>query len=178
MAEKYLVVVDMQEDFITGALGSKEAEGIVSRVVQKVKEFDGTVLFTMDTHTEQYLTTQEGRCLPVEHCIRGTHGWELVEPLRGMQKAENYGVYEKDTFGCAALAQELKRRNEKQRIESIELIGVCTDICVVSNALMIKAFLPEVPVSVDAGCCAGVTEEKHRAALETMKSCQIEINET
>lgn len=178
MAEKYLVVVDMQEDFITGALGSREAEGIVSRVAEKVKEFDGTVLFTLDTHTQDYLKTQEGRNLPVKHCIRGTGGWELVEPLRGLQKAGNLAVYEKNTFGCVALAQELKSRNEKQPIESIELIGVCTDICVVSNALLLKAFMPEVPVSVDAGCCAGVTEEKHRAALETMKCCQIDIKQT
>lgn len=169
--EKYLIVVDMQKDFVDGALGTKEAEAIVPAVVRKVIDFDGTVIFTKDTHTETYLTTREGRYLPVEHCIKGTPGWEIVPELRPY--AENALVFEKGTFGSEALTAYLKERGEK--IASIELVGLCTDICVVSNALLIKAALPECDITVDSACCAGVTPEKHEAALETMRSCQINV---
>lgn len=176
MENKYLIVVDMQKDFVTGTLGSAEARAIVPAVVEKLDSFDGTILFTKDTHHADYLTTQEGKNLPVEHCIEGSEGWELIPELQRFADARGTGsVYKKEIFGSLALAESLREENEKQPISSIELIGVCTDICVVSNALLIKAYLPEVPVLVSAACCAGVTPEKHEAALETMRSCQITV---
>ena len=175
MSRKYLIVVDMQEDFVYGSLGSPEAREIVPAVVEMVKGFGGTVLFTKDTHQNNYLDTQEGKFLPVPHCINLTKGWELIEPLKIIQQEKQYPVYVKGTFGCTSLAMDLQAEHSKQEIESIELIGVCTDICVVSNALLLKAYLPEVPVIVHASCCAGVTPQKHEAALETMRSCQITV---
>ncbi len=176
MENKYLIIVDMQKDFVTGALGSAEARAIVPAVVEKLDSFDGTILFTKDTHHADYLTTQEGKNLPVEHCIEGSEGWELISELQRFADARGTGsVYKKEAFGSVALAEALRAENEKKPISSIELIGVCTDICVVSNALLIKAYLPEVPVLVNAACCAGVTPEKHEAALETMRSCQITV---
>ena len=176
MENKYLIVVDMQKDFVTGALGSAEARAIVPAVVEKLDSFDGTILFTKDTHHADYLTTQEGKNLPVEHCIEGSGGWELIPELQRFADARGNGCdYKKEAFGSVELAEALRAENEKKPISSIELIGVCTDICVVSNALLIKAYLPEVPVLVNAACCAGVTPEKHEAALETMRSCQITV---
>ena len=169
--EKYLIVVDMQNDFVTGSLGTKEAEAIVGKVREKIFQHDGPVVFTMETHTKDYLSTQEGKNLPVEHCIKGTKGWEIVSGLQEFAQKENVKIFEKGTFGSKELAEYLAER--KDTIERIEFIGLCTDICVISNALMIKAFLPEVPLYVDAECCAGVTPAKHTAALETMRSCQI-----
>ena len=168
--KRVLIVVDMQVDFVNGALGTAEAEAIVPKVVEKVRGFDGEVIFTQDTHPQNYLETQEGRHLPVAHCIEGTEGWRLIPALRPL--AEGRRVVQKPTFGSRALAEALAAED----IESIELIGLCTDICVVSNALLLKAFMPEVPVSVDAACCAGVTPERHAAALDTMRSCQIGID--
>lgn len=173
--KKYLIVVDMQKDFVNGALGTKEAEAIVPTVLEKVANFDGEVIFTKDTHFENYLSTSEGKLLPVEHCIKGTEGWQLVEELEKYCAEKSCRVYEKLTFGCKELAQDMRGKQEKEDIASIELIGLCTDICVVSNALLLKAFLPEIMIKVDASCCAGVTPEKHEAALETMKSCQIQV---
>lgn len=175
MGRKYLIVVDMQEDFVYGSLGSGEAKKIVPRVIKKVQEFDGTVIFTKDTHRKNYLETQEGKNLPVEHCIAYSDGWELIDELEEMQMKAGWHVYQKSTFGCIDLAIDLRAEYVKQPIESIELIGVCTDICVVSNALLIKAYIPEAQMIVDSECCAGVTPEKHAAALETMRSCQIKI---
>lgn len=177
MAVDYLIVVDMQKDFVNGALGTKEAEAIVSKVLKKVKEFKGRVIFTKDTHFEDYLSTSEGKLLPVEHCIKGTRGWQLIEELEAYCAENNSMVYEKNTFGCKELARDMAAQQAEEPIASIELIGLCTDICVVSNALLLKAFLPEVPIAVDAACCAGVTPLKHDAALETMRSCQILIHE-
>ncbi len=173
MKNKIFIVVDMQEDFITGTLGSAEAKEILPRVEKKVKEFEGEIIFTMDTHGENYPDTQEGKNLPVAHCLENTPGWELAGSLDALCKKLGARVYKKGTFGSLALVQELKKREEE--IVSIELIGVCTDICVVSNALLLKAYLPELPISVDASCCAGVTPQKHTAALETMRSCQIKV---
>lgn len=138
-----------------------------------VKGFDGTVLFTKDTHQQDYLNTQEGKFLPIPHCIHATAGWELIQPLELIQQEKQYPVYTKGTFGCTSLAMDLQAEHNQQNMESIELIGVCTDICVVSNALLLKAYLPEIPIIVHANCCAGVTPQKHEAALETMRSCQI-----
>ncbi|MBQ2956619.1 MAG: cysteine hydrolase [Clostridia bacterium] len=168
---KYLIVVDMQTDFVSGALGTKEAQAIVGNVKEKIASFEGRVIFTRDTHEENYMTTQEGRNLPVPHCIRGTDGWQIVPELTGMAEE----IIDKPTFGSTSLAALLAQENEKEAVESVELIGLCTDICVISNALLIKAQLPEVPVSVDAACCAGVTPESHNNALAAMKMCQIAV---
>src|SRR5574344_405476 len=152
MTQDYLIVVDMQNDFVSGSLGSADAQKIVDRVVKKVQTFDGIVLFTQDTHHEDYLTTQEGRLLPVPHCIEGTDGCKLIPPLEQFQKEHHCMIYQKNQFGSIELARYLA----KQNVSSIQLIGLCTDICVVSNALLLKASLPEVPIKVDAACCAGV----------------------
>lgn len=170
---KYLIVVDMQNDFVSGALGSAEAQAIVPAVRRKLEGFPGRVCVTLDTHGPDYLSTQEGRLLPVPHCIEGTPGWELTEELAGLPALREAQFFRKPTFGSVELAQALAAAHREEPIEEIELVGLCTDICVVSNALMIKAFLPEVPVCVDAACCAGVTPQKHEAALQTMESCQI-----
>lgn len=173
MGKHYLIVVDMQKDFVDGALGTKEAEVIVPAVLEKVKSFDGDIVFTKDTHFEDYLSTEEGKKLPVEHCIKDTDGWRLIEELESYCADNGNRVYEKITFGCKELAQDLYAEQKREPIDSIEIIGLCTDICVVSNALLLKAFLPQVEISVDASCCAGVTPETHEAALTTMTSCQI-----
>lgn len=170
--QDYLIVVDMQNDFIDGALGSPEAQAIVPNVLQKIKSFEGRVLFTRDTHHENYMDTQEGHKLPVPHCIEGTYGWEIRKELEELRKDI---AIDKPTFGSENLGRYLKEQNELQPIRSLTLIGLCTDICVISNAMLIKAFLPELPISVDASCCAGVTPRSHRTALEAMKMCQIKI---
>ena len=172
---KILVVIDMQNDFVTGALGSEEAKKIVPTVVEKVKNYDGDVIFTRDTHGKDYMQTQEGKNLPVPHCIKGTDGWQIIPELLTLQQEKNCKVFDKPTFGSTELAEYIKNEYENGNAEEVELIGVCTDICVVSNAMLIKANAPELPVSVTAGCCAGVTPQKHNAALETMQSCQIKI---
>lgn len=170
---KVLVVVDMQNDFIDGALGTAEAEKIVENVVKKIKSFQGMVLATRDTHEENYLNTQEGKKLPVKHCIRNTEGWE-IRPEIGRLISET--PVDKDTFGSIELGEFLKAYHEhKETLEDITLVGLCTDICVISNAMILKAMFPEVPVKVDASCCAGVTPQGHSNALEAMKMCQIEI---
>lgn len=170
--QKVLVVVDMQNDFIDGALGTKEAEAIVPYVEAKIKNFEGMVLFTRDTHEEEYLNTQEGKNLPVAHCIRGTQGWQIRAELDALRKTE---VIDKVTFGSKELGEKLTALNAAEEIESITFVGLCTDICVISNALLAKAFLPEVPLIVDASCCAGVTPESHENALKAMAACQIQI---
>ena len=175
MANRYLIVIDMQNDFVDGALGTPEAQAIAPALVDAARAFDGELIFTLDTHGENYLATQEGEHLPVPHCIKGTPGWELIPALGELQRERQARAFEKPTFGSTALAHYLARRNAEEPIESIELVGVCTDICVVSNALLIKAALPEVPVSVDPALCAGVTPEAHEAALATMRSCQVEL---
>lgn len=168
----YLIVVDMQNDFIDGALGTAEAQAIVSAVKSKIENFDGRVIFTRDTHFADYLDTQEGANLPVKHCIKDTDGWQIRAELDALRKEP---AVDKLTFGSDELGEMLKAENEKQPINSITLVGLCTDICVISNAMIIKAFLPEVHVEVDAACCAGVTPESHVNALNAMKMCQIKI---
>lgn len=168
-----LVVVDMQNDFIDGALGTPEAVAIVPKVMVKMMNFDGLVLATRDTHGEDYLERQEGKKLPVVHCIKGTHGWEIKDEIQQLLISQ---PIDKQTFGSEALGNVLKDlNNDVEPIDSITLVGLCTDICVISNAMLLKAFLPEVPIMVDASCCAGVTPESHERALEAMKACQIEI---
>ncbi|MCI5874046.1 MAG: cysteine hydrolase [Roseburia sp.] len=167
-----LIVVDMQNDFIDGALGTAEAEAIVPKVAEKIRSFSGKVLFTRDTHEENYMDTQEGKNLPVPHCIRGTQGWQISSKLMEFCKDEPIN---KETFGSVELGSVLKAAHQENPIETITFIGLCTDICVISNAMLVKAFLPEVKLIVDASCCAGVTPESHKNALEAMKVCQIEI---
>ena len=170
---KYLIIVDMQKDFINGSLGTEEAEKIVPEVIKKIKEFDGTILATRDTHGEDYLDTQEGKKLPVVHCIKGSAGWELPEEIKCLIKEP---PIDKETFGSTELPKWLKNYEKQQeKIDSITLVGLCTDICVISNAMILKAYYPEIPIIVDASCCAGVTTESHRQALSAMKMCQIEV---
>ncbi len=174
--KKVLIVIDMQKDFIDGALGTKEAEAIVEKVIAKCKYYrsdpDGELYATRDTHQPDYLQTQEGKNLPVEHCIQGTDGWKLHPEIERLIPADH--VFNKPTFGSEELVKALKIRfGEEPDAVRFEVVGLCTDICVVSNALLLKAAMPEAVVAVDPECCAGVTPEKHEAALETMRSCQI-----
>ena len=167
-----LLVVDMQEDFVDGSLGTPEARSIVANVVRKMENHQGPVIFTQDTHGPDYLETQEGRMLPVEHCIRGSQGWQIVQEVA---QARQGRIIEKDTFGARDLPGLLMEMNEEDPISSITLVGLCTDICDISNAMLIKAFLPEVPIIVDSDCCAGVTPQSHQVALDAMRVCQIQV---
>lgn len=182
MNNKYLVVVDMQNDFITGSLGTKEAQGIVPNAVERIKRArdDGwNIIVTHDTHYEDYLNTQEGKKLPVVHCQFNTEGYKIHPDLLEVLKEYPVTVYNKETFGSVNLADDFLSivsngaLDEKEYV--IEIIGLCTDICVVSNALLLKATLPEAQISVNSACCAGVTPELHEAALKVMASCQIDI---
>ncbi len=171
---KLLIVVDMQNDFINGSLGTKEAQAIVPNVSEKIKEYTtrgDSIIFTRDTHFSDYLDTQEGKKLPVAHCIKDTHGWQIADEL----KIDNALFVDKNTFGWEHWRSTFKEYFGMVQFDSIELVGLCTDICVVSNALILKALFPETEISVDRKCCAGVTPHSHLAALETMKSCQINI---
>ncbi len=172
--KKLLIVVDMQNDFINGALGTKEAEAVVDNVVSKIRNFNGDIYATLDTHFEDYMNTSEGEKLPVPHCIKGTDGWNINKKVQSVLDEKGYIKVEKITFGSVGLPQIIADTYNVAEIE-IEIVGLCTDICVVSNALLLKAHFPEIRISVDSTCCAGVTPEKHKAALETMASCQIDI---
>ena len=167
--KKLLIVVDMQNDFIDGALGTKEAKQIVGKVKDKIDEYQKLgykIIFTKDTHYENYPETSEGKKLPVKHCIKGTHGWETAD---GLEVPDCITIL-KSTFGWSKWNYVLK-----DNYDEIELVGLCTDVCVISNALILKAMYPETHIVVDASCCAGVTPEAHNAALVTMKSCQIDV---
>lgn len=175
MSQRVLVVIDMQNDFITGSLGTKEAQAIVEKVCRKIQGFDGEVLFTLDTHGPDYLETQEGRLLPVAHCIKGTPGWELEPRVKALCGTT---PIEKPTFGSTGLADVLQAKYiYGGGLDEVVFVGLCTDICVVSNALLVKARLPEVPLTVDASCCAGVTPEAHQHALAVLRSCLINVEE-
>lgn len=174
---RFLIVVDMQTDFIDGALGTKEAQSIVPAVCDKIRTFDGEVIVTKDTHKSNYMETQEGMYLPVPHCIEGTFGWKLNDMVYdAISDRSDIVVYTviKPTFGSVELGHRLSAYGA-ENIEEVVLAGLCTDICVISNALLIKAFLPDVKVTVDAACCAGVTPESHENALKAMRTCQINI---
>lgn len=170
---KALVVIDVQNDFVSGSLGTQEAQEMLPRLVAKLEAFDGVVFATQDTHGADYAQTQEGKMLPVAHCERGTWGWRMVDEVEALVERKGATVFEKPCFGSTALVDALVKLHEDGSLESVELVGLCTDICVVSNALMIKAALPEMPVYADASCCAGVTPQKHDAALDVMESCQV-----
>lgn len=170
--QNILIVTDMQKDFIDGALGTKEAVAILPAVREKIALFEGKIYFTRDTHTEDYLNTQEGRNLPVPHCIMGTGGWQ-IDPTLDVSRAAAF--FDKPAFGSLALMQELIRENARETVGSVTVIGLCTDICVISNAMLAKAALPEARVIIDAACCAGVTPEQHKTALAAVLPCQIEV---
>ena len=172
---KVLVVVDMQNDFIDGSLGTAEAKAAVPAVMEKIRSFDGRIIATRDTHGADYLDTAEGKHLPVVHCVKGTEGWKIRNEIDSLLDEKGAVRIDKPTFGSTELGEYVKKLDEEETLEEITLIGVCTDICVISNALMLKANLPEVPICVEASCCAGVTPESHERALEAMRSCQIEI---
>ena len=172
--KKILIVVDMQNDFIDGSLGTCEAVAILDNVIDKINNFVGDIIVTYDTHTENYLNTQEGMKLPVPHCIKGTEGWKVNSKVQEALDKKDYKVIEKPTFGSLELPLYIKENYNPKEIE-IELVGLCTDICVVSNALLLKAFFIETPISVDENCCAGVTPDSHNAAVTTMRMCQINI---
>lgn len=175
---KCLVVVDMQNDFITGSLGTSNAQAIVENVKQKIKQREAEgyeIIFTRDTHQKDYLQTHEGKLLPVEHCIEGTHGWQIVDGL----ETKNCHYIDKSTFGWLNWQQRNLSNGTvvpySPNYERIEIIGVCTDICVVSNALILRSTFPEADISVDARCCAGTSESMHEAALKTMSACHIAV---
>lgn len=174
--KKVLIVVDMQNDFVDGALGTKEAEGIVDAVVSKIQKFEGPIIATLDTHSQNYLDTAEGKKLPVPHCIKMTRGWLLNEKVFEALSDKEYQMIEKKTFGSTKLVKVIRKMMKEEEIE-IECVGLCTDICVVSNALLLKAHFPEMTIQVDASCCAGVTPETHQAALETMRMSQIDVTD-
>jgi nicotinamidase-related amidase len=170
LSDSLLIIIDMQKDFVTGSLGSREAQLLVPRLVEKLGKTEKQVWFTLDTHSEEYLSTAEGLKLPVPHCIKGTQGHEIVDEL--LPYFSTSQIFEKPTFGSVKMAKKIADMPE---IKHIELAGVCTDICVISNALLIKAFRPDIEITVEAANCAGSTVENHKAALVSMACCQIEI---
>ncbi len=172
--KRFLIAVDLQKDFVDGALGTAEAQAMIPRAAEKIREFDGKIFVTLDTHGPDYPDTAEGRKLPVPHCIRGTEGWELAPQIARALEGKDAEFVEKGTFGSVCLPWLLRGAAGEEAF-SVELIGLCTDICVISNALLVKAAFPEAQISADASCMAGVTPELHRAAIAVMKSCQIEV---
>ena len=170
----FLIVVDMQKDFVNGALGSAMAEAIVPAAVRTIEAFEGECVATFDTHFAEYLQTAEGKKLPVPHCIKGTDGWMLDTRIAAALEAKGFTPVEKHTFGSTALPELLREKAAGETFD-VELIGLCTDICVISNALYLKANFPECDIRVDAACCAGVSEQTHKAALDAMRCCQIDI---
>ncbi|MBQ6543681.1 MAG: cysteine hydrolase [Clostridia bacterium] len=172
--KKFLIAVDLQNDFVSGTLGTEEAQDIISFAAEKIRNFEGGIFVTLDTHFDNYLETREGKNLPVVHCVKGTDGWRLNDEIEKALAGKNYVTVEKNTFGSVELPSLILNAAGNDDF-TIELIGLCTDICVVNNALILKANFPETDISVDPKCCAGVTPEKHEAALETMSSCQIDI---
>ena len=172
---KILVVVDMQNDFITGALGTAEAMAIVPGVIEKIKSFEGDVLFTRDTHDRNYLKTKEGSLLPVPHCIIGTEGWQLEKEIRAFKEEHTCPTFDKHSFGSKLLADFILKLNKEEKLESIEFVGLCTDICVISNVLTVKTYLPDTEIIVHKGLTAGTTPENRQKALDIMEICQITL---
>ena len=171
---KILLIIDMQNDFVSGALKNKQALKIVKNIENKAKKFKGKIFFTQDTHNAKiYLKTLEGKNLPIKHCIRGTKGWEIIQPLKKFIDKDN--VIEKSTFGCEKLIELFNKLNKKEKIEEIILVGTCTDICVISNAFLLKTHFPEIPIIIDQKCCAGTTIKNHNIALQAMRLSQIKI---
>lgn len=170
----YLVVVDMQNDFISGTLGTEEAKHIVANVLRKIQSFDGIVVYTRDTHTKDYLKTREGKNLPILHCVKGSYGWELAPVIETLRKSDSF-TFDKPSFGSMELGRFLEQENMKHPVQSVEFVGLCTDICVISNVMIAKASVPEAEIIVDSSCCAGATVKGHEVALEAMRNCQVTI---
>lgn len=170
---QYLIVVDVQKDFVDGVLGTKEAVAMIPYLVNKLKTFKGTIIFTQDTHDKAYLSSIEGQKLPVVHCLKNTPGWQMDNNILPFTKGKK--IFQKPTFGSEKLVHFLKKQNQKSPIHLIEVVGICTDICVISNVMMLKAALPNVPIRVDARACAGVTPQSHTRALDAMASIHIDI---
>lgn len=166
--KKVLIVIDMQNDFVSGALANPDAQAVVSGIVKRIENFDGEIIATRDTHAENYLATTEGKHLPVPHCIKGTNGWEIVNEIAEALQKKNAVILDKPTFGYL-------NWQCLQDADEIEMVGTCTDICVVSNALIIKALHPDIPLSVRADLCAGTTKDNHQSALNVMACCQVQI---
>ena len=167
--DKLLIVVDMQKDFVTGVLGTYEAQEIVPYMADYIRNFDGKIIFTRDTHDDNYMNTQEGKKLPVIHCIEGSDGWDIIPELKDLTEGKD--IFDKPTVGSLALADYLR----ENRFSEIQLCGVCTGICVISNAVLAKAAQPDTPIKVLSDLCACVTPESHNTALEAMKTCHIDI---
>ena len=176
MHKNYLIVIDMQYDFVYGSLGSEQARSIVEKVKNKILNFKGEIIFTRDTHSDNYLQTLEGVNLPVIHCLKDTDGWQIIDEISKSIDIDKYLIFDKSQFGSIELAGFLENENKKHKIDKIEMIGLCTDICVVNNAMLLKTFLPETKIIVDSDCCAGTTQQMHNEALNTMRSCQILID--
>lgn len=170
-----LVIIDMQNDFISGSLGSDMAQNIVDNVVDYATNFNGKIIFTRDTHQTDYLQTQEGKNLPVEHCIQGSNGWEICDKLKDL--SNNNIILDKPTFGSINLPDTIKELSDNKEVTNIKLVGLCTDICVIANAMLLKAYFLDAKISVIEKCCAGVTPDSHNNAINAMKMCQIEIEE-
>ncbi len=175
MATTCLVVVDVQNDFVSGTLGSEAAREMLPRLLDKVRSHDGPLLFTRDTHYTNYSSTLEGRLLPVEHCIESTWGWQIVSELDSLRHERKSRVFDKETFGSTELGAALAEMLAAGEINAVEFVGLCTDICVVSNALLARSFAPQLRIIVDASCCAGTSSANHRAALTTMACCQVKV---
>lgn len=169
----YLIIVDVQKDFVDGVLGTKEAVAMIPYLVNKIKGFKGEIIFTQDTHDRDYLSTIEGKKLPVIHCVKNTPGWNFEAAIIPFIKGRK--VFQKPTFGSEKLVNYIKKQHQSSPITSIEVVGICTDICVISNVMMLKAALPNVLIKVDANACAGVTPQSHMRALESMVSIHIDI---
>lgn len=172
---KVLVIVDVQNDFVDGALGSPEAEKIIPALVEKIRNFDGDIFVTMDTHGENYLDTFEGERLPIPHCIRKTDGWRLYPAVKEALKGKDVAYCYKNTFGASTLGDDIVYFGAATCVPDIEIVGLCTDICVIANALLLRTYFPNSKITVDSACCAGTTVEKHKAALDVMRSCQIDV---
>ena len=172
---KLLLVIDMQNDFIDGSLGTPEARDIIPKVVEKIKTYGKNVIYTRDTHSEEYLNTQEGKKLPVLHCVKDTKGWQLRKEIEDLAVSYHSKILNKPSFGSLELVTYITELQQEERVSSIELVGLCTDICVISNAMILKAAFPECEIIVDSHCCAGVTVASHNNALDAMKMCQITI---
>ena len=173
--KRLLIVVDMQNDFVDGALGTKEAIAIVPKIVSKIQNFNGEVIYTRDTHDNNYQSTQEGKKLPVVHCVKDSKGWQLVDQINVLAQQANSRIFDKPAFGCPEMAQYVTKLYDDNKVDEVEFVGVCTDICVISNSIILKSNAPELRVIVDSSCCAGVTPESHDNALRAMAVCQMEI---
>lgn len=170
-----LILIDLQNDFITGPLGSEQAQKIIPRICQAIQNHAGPIYVTLDSHNQDYLATREGLKLPICHCQIGTKGWQLHPQILDALKAKKPLFFEKDTFAARSLALHLKDQQEQKGIDRLTVMGLCTDICVLSNVLLLQAHLPNIPIYLDANCCAGTSPEAHQAALTVLQSCQIEV---